>query len=109
MRLAAIFVLCVCMSACGAGRGHGRATPSPVPGADLARGRLIYERECSACHGVHGTAGGIGPSLVDEGRRKSFAQVQAIVLDPVAPMPKLYPSRMTKGQVRDVSAYVESL
>ncbi|HZZ65481.1 MAG TPA: c-type cytochrome [Candidatus Baltobacteraceae bacterium] len=107
--MAAIFALCVCMSACGAGRGHGRATPSPIPGADLVRGRLVYERECSACHGVRGAGGGIGPSLVDQARRKSFAQVQEIVLDPAAPMPKLYPSRMTKGQVRDVSAYVESL
>lgn len=109
MRLAAIFVLCVCITACGAGRGRAGATPSPIPGADLARGRVIYERECSACHGVRGAAAEIGPSLIAERRRKSFAQVQAIVLDPVAPMPKLYPSRMTKGQVRDVSAYVESL
>jgi mono/diheme cytochrome c family protein len=109
VRLAAVFMLLVCMSACSAGRGHGRATPSPIPGADLARGRLIYERECLACHGTRGAGGGIAPSLIDERRRKSFAQVQAIVLDPVAPMPKLYPSRMTKGQVRDVSAYVESL
>src|SRR5690349_9638441 len=97
------------MSACGAGRGHGQSKASPIPGADLARGRSIYERECSACHGVGGAGGGIGPPLIQERRKHSFAAVQAIVLDPAPPMPKLYPGRMTKGEVRDVSAYVESL
>jgi len=83
--------------------------PADVPRADLAHGKLVYDRECLACHGTAGTGGSIGPVLARERNRRSYREVRAVVLDPQAPMPKLFPSRLTRADVRDVSAYVESL
>lgn len=85
------------------------SAPSAIPGADLARGKAVYEAQCAACHGARGTGGAIGPSLQNERTRRSYAAVYAIVRDPAPPMPKLYPSRITHSDLRDVSAYVESL
>ncbi len=49
----------------------------------------------------------LGPSL--RAHRRTFASILRIVTDPESPMPKLYPGTLTAEQVRDVSAYVESL
>jgi mono/diheme cytochrome c family protein len=115
VRTAAV-VLCIWLiasSLTGCGRRTGaRGASSPQPtasGANLQHGKLVYERECAACHGPNGANGPIGPSLKDEHSRKSFEAVRTIVLDPDPPMPKLYPARLTRDDVTDVSAYVESL
>jgi mono/diheme cytochrome c family protein len=109
-------VLCIWFAAsiltgCGRHRGaRGVSTPQPaISGADVKHGKLVYERECAACHGQYGTNGPVGPALKDERSRKSFEAVRAIVTDPDPPMPKLYPARLTRDDVIDVSAYVESL
>jgi mono/diheme cytochrome c family protein len=85
------------------------ATATAIPGADLARGKAVYAAQCAACHGERGVGGPVGPPLQNESARKPYRSVYAIVLDPAPPMPKLYPSRITVSEVRDVSAYVESL
>ncbi|MHB8152958.1 MAG: c-type cytochrome [Vulcanimicrobiaceae bacterium] len=77
------------------------ATPSAV------RGRPIFAANCAACHGVRGQGSVLGPSL--RAHRRTFASILRIVTDPESPMPKLYPGTLTAEQVRDVSAYVESL
>lgn len=109
-------VLCIwfavgILTGCGRHTGaRGAYSPEPtISGADVRHGKLVYERECAACHGQAGVNGPIGPSLKDEHTRKSFEAVRAIVTDPDPPMPKLYPSRLTRADVTDVSAYVESL
>jgi len=84
------------------------AARTMVP-ANIARGRSIYLAQCSACHGRDGAGGQIGPSLRNESARRDDAAVRAIVLNPEPPMPKLYPARMTQADVRDVSAYIETL
>ncbi|HET9392718.1 MAG TPA: cytochrome c [Candidatus Rubrimentiphilum sp.] len=84
------------------------AVQTDVP-ANVARGRSIYAVQCSACHGRDGTGGQIGPSLRNESARRNEAAVRAIVLNPEPPMPKLYPARLTQADVRDVSAFVETL
>lgn len=111
---AAFFTVTIALAALSGCARHqtskGAAEPAPsITGADLSRGRMLYERECMACHGQRGVDGPIGPGLKDERARKTFPQVRAIVLDPQPPMPKLYPARLTKADVRDVSAYVETL
>jgi alcohol dehydrogenase (cytochrome c) len=53
--------------------------------------------------------GEVGPSLTNERAKRSYESVRELVTDPPPPMPKLYPSRITQGDVRDVSAYVETL
>jgi mono/diheme cytochrome c family protein len=87
----------------------GSARAASVPGADLRHGRAVFEAQCAACHGRAGSAGPVGPSLQNENVRHSYREVYAIVRDPAPPMPKLYPGSMTGSDVRDVSAYVESL
>lgn len=84
------------------------AVQTDVP-ANVARGRSIYLAQCSACHGRDGAGGQVGPSLRNENARRNEAAVRAIVLNPEPPMPKLYPARLTQADVRDVSAYVETL
>ncbi len=106
MQRAARFVFCailtiVCVPACAQHRSAVSQT--------VTRGSVIFARECSACHGERGIGGPIGPSLHLESHRRSAAQVEEIVGNPEPPMPKLYPARLSASDVRDVSAYVESL
>lgn len=85
-----------------------KAVQTEAP-ANSGRGRSIYLAECAACHGRDGTGGQIGPQLRNEHVRRSFAQVRDAVLNPEPPMPKLFPARLSAADVRDVSAYVETL
>jgi ubiquinol-cytochrome c reductase cytochrome c subunit len=99
------------LSACNR-QAHNRARSATVATdvpANVARGRSIYLAQCAACHGREGAGGQVGPSLRNESARRNDAAVRAIVLNPEPPMPKLYPARMTQADVRDVSAYVETL
>jgi mono/diheme cytochrome c family protein len=76
---------------------------------DANHGQAIFVQNCSACHGVGGKGGGIGPSLIGEKSRKDYAAAIVWIKNPMAPMPKLYPSPLKEGDVADVAAYVESL
>ena len=89
-------------------KAHASAVQTDEP-ANSGRGRAIYLAQCAACHGRDGTGGQVGPQLRNEHVRRTFTQVRAIVLDPEPPMPKLFPARLTAADVRDVSAYVETL
>jgi ubiquinol-cytochrome c reductase cytochrome c subunit len=77
--------------------------------ANVERGRAIYQAQCAACHGRDGTGGQVGPALRNESLRRTTAAVRAIILQPEPPMPKLFPVRLSASDVRDVSAYVETL
>ncbi len=81
----------------------------PASTASLNRGKAVYEAQCAACHGQRGIGGPVGPALQKEYARRSFRSVYALIADPTPPMPKLYPGQLTKNDLRDVSAYVESL
>jgi mono/diheme cytochrome c family protein len=110
---AASFALLVACAAAGCSR-HGAhrapaATASVVAGADLRNGEAVYKAQCAACHGERGVGGQVGPSLQNESARRPYSQVYAIVRDPAPLMPKLYPSRLSAADLRDVSAYVETL
>lgn len=116
LRVAAFYValltaVCAATGCSGHARRKTAATPTAtaVPGADLSHGKAVYAAQCAACHGERGAGGPVGPALQNENARRPYRSVYAIVLDPAPPMPKLYPSRMTRSDVRDVSAYVESL
>ncbi|HEV3153009.1 MAG TPA: c-type cytochrome [Candidatus Baltobacteraceae bacterium] len=106
--VAAIAVLATCGCARG-GRDAGSAASRQFKETALRHGEKIFARECAACHGTQGTGGPIGPSLKNERARRSYSAIRAIVSDPQPPMPKLYPSRLTANEVKDVSAYVDSL
>jgi mono/diheme cytochrome c family protein len=83
--------------------------PAPVGPGDTAHGKAIYADNCSQCHGATGTEGGLGPSLRDERKRKTYAQTIGWIEDPVAPMPKLYPSPLSDKDVADVASFVLTL
>lgn len=106
-------LLCAAGAVSGCGRHAVRKAPATpqatVAGADLSRGKAVYGAQCAACHGQRGIGGQIGPSLQNENVRRSYQSVYALVRDPSPPMPKLYPSRLSRSELRDVSAYVESL
>jgi putative heme-binding domain-containing protein len=51
--------------------------------ADLAQGRVVYQRVCAACHRLYGSGGGLGPDLTGSGRHDLGYLVENIV-DPSA-------------------------
>ena len=106
-RLVAVLFVCASIALQACHRSAGRPTSSP--NADSGSGKAVYLRECAVCHGAQGAGTQIAPALKGLGQRKSFAAVLRVVADPQPPMPKLYPSRLTRRQLRDVSAYVRSL
>lgn len=104
-------VLAASLGACA--RFHSHASGPPLPGtppsANLSHGKMVFAARCAVCHGVGGSGGPIGPPLRGEHNRRALAAVIAIVKDPFPPMPKLYPAQMSLQDVRDVSAFVDSL
>ena len=116
LRTLAVWLALVSAAAGAAGcspRHAARQTPSPpaagVSAADLRHGKAVYEAQCAACDGARGAGAQLGPSLQNEYAHHSYHWVYAFVRDPAPIMPKLYPSRLSQSDLRDVSAYVESL
>jgi mono/diheme cytochrome c family protein len=106
-----IWIVASILTGCGRrSAAQHSALPQPaISGADVKNGKAVFARECAACHGQYGAGGPIGPALTNERSRRTYEQVRAIVANPQPPMPKLYPSRMTRPELADVAAYVESL
>ncbi len=75
---------------------------------NIAHGAVLFSQNCAMCHGARGT-GGVGPSLVSERTRKDFQQAQQWIMKPDAPMPTLFPGTLSRSDVRDVAAFVETL
>ncbi len=99
-------IACVLALICaGCAKSADHATSAGAP----SHGKAIYADNCSQCHGATGTEGGLGPSLRDERKRKTYAQTIEWIEDPVSPMPKLYPSPLSDKDVADVAAYVQTL
>ncbi len=87
-----------------------RAAPGAVAAmGDPHHGEAIFSQNCSSCHGAAGAGGGIGPKLKGEKARKDYAAAIVWIKNPMAPMPKLYPSPLSESDVADVAAYVETL
>ena len=80
-----------------------------VAQSDRGRGAALFAKNCLVCHGSSPDSARIGPSLVNEGRRKSLAQILRAIEAPDPPMPKLYPGTLTQQDVNDVAAYVKTL
>lgn len=91
------------------GEGAGGVAPVNISAhgtaPDSARGAGVFARVCSGCHGAKGE-GLSGPTLAGIGSRRSRDEIGARIRNPVAPMPKLYPSLLTDGDVRDVVEFV---
>jgi mono/diheme cytochrome c family protein len=95
------------MAAIGAFMLSGVAQGASSSG-NAAHGKALFAANCSACHGASGE-GGVGPKLQGEKSRKDFAAVEKQIMNPAPPMPKLYPSPLSKSDVADLAAFVETL
>lgn len=102
--LSAILTFAGC--AHGAREETARATPT-VPSA--ARGASLFSENCVVCHGSRGEGGRIGPSLAGIGKRTSGDTIYARIENPEPPMPKLYPAKLSKQDLNDLTVYVSSL
>jgi mono/diheme cytochrome c family protein len=89
--------------------GSGTTGPARAALGDGSRGAEVFRANCAVCHTANGAAGGIGPSLEHEKARKNYDQTVAWIESPAPPMPKLYPSPLSRKDVDDVAAYVQSL
>ena len=106
--LAAV-VLSACAPAVSA-KTDTTAGTSTTLGGDAREGAAIFRNNCSTCHGPTGAEGGaVGPSLRNEHTRMDFGATDSWIKDPQPPMPKLYPQFLSDRQVRDLTAYVQSL
>ena len=56
-------------------------TPAALAKADAARGRVVYEKTCAACHLLYGDGGKVGPDLTGSNR----ANLDYILLNSVDP------------------------
>jgi alcohol dehydrogenase (cytochrome c) len=87
------------------------ATASKAPSStqpDPTRGRELYAQVCAACHGPEGDRIA-GMELKSIKSRMSSEQVVAFILNPAAPMPRIFPEPRTaedERDVRDVAAFV---
>jgi ubiquinol-cytochrome c reductase cytochrome c subunit len=84
-----------------------KATSAPMATTAPANllGATLFKTNCAGCHGATG-AGGIGPSLLEEGHTRSVALIEAFILQPPAKMPKLSPDPIPEAQVRPLAEYV---
>jgi alcohol dehydrogenase (cytochrome c) len=97
-----VFVVSL-LGLCVAGCAHHAAAAL----SDRSRGAAIYAKNCSVCHSSVGSR--IGPALERVGRTIPYERIVSIVEDPDPPMPKLYPSVLSRQDVEDVAEYVKNL
>ena len=57
--------------------------PDDVAGADLAHGRMVFNRTCASCHKLFGEGGSVGPDLTGS-QRNNVDYVLENLLDPSA-------------------------
>jgi putative heme-binding domain-containing protein len=72
--------------------------PAYLKGADLGKGRLVFQQECASCHTIFGEGGKVGPDLTGS-QRHNLDYVLENVLDPSAIVPPDY--QVTLVQLRD--------
>jgi mono/diheme cytochrome c family protein len=77
--------------------------------ADGSRGADLFAKNCQICHNSSPDAQRIGPSLANEGRKRTLAQIVRVIEAPDPPMPKLYPGTLSERDVTDIAAYVKTL
>lgn len=88
------------------GCSHQRTTSAHPDGG---RGAELFAKNCLICHNSTADSQRIGPSLANEGRKRTLAQIVRAIEDPDPPMPKLYPGTLSEQDVTDIAAYVKTL
>jgi putative heme-binding domain-containing protein len=114
--VAAMLAASVAMSAQrGGGRGADAGPSNPFTGnaAAIEEGRIVYNQTCTACHGVDGAAGEMGPALGVPARRyaqSTDAQLFEAIKNgvPGTPMPP-FGRELSDDAVWKVAAYIRGL
>jgi len=88
--------------------GCAHHSPSPVQ-SNSGRGAALFAKNCASCHGSAGAPGPVGPWLHGIKKRRSRDEIEAAVMRPDPPMPKLYPGTLSAQDVDDIAAYVDNL
>jgi mono/diheme cytochrome c family protein len=107
--LTSTFVVSALVAALATGCAHQTVSATDPAVGNAQRGRALFEKSCSNCHGATGREGDIGPSLRGESRRKDLDATIVWIHHPQPPMPTLYPSPLTAAEVVDIATYVQSL
>ncbi|MBB4197599.1 hypothetical protein CCR94_13295 [Rhodoblastus sphagnicola] len=82
---------------------------TPVLAGDIAQGKKIAQRWCAACHVVamdQTQASADVPTFCDIAQRKSGEQLKLFLIDPHPKMPDM---SLTREEIADIVAYIESL
>jgi alcohol dehydrogenase (cytochrome c) len=86
------------------------AASTVATATDPTRGKQVYTQACAGCHGPDGDRIA-GKDLKSVKTRMNAQKIAAFILNPVAPMPKIFPEPRTAEDERDlhdVAAYVAS-
>jgi alcohol dehydrogenase (cytochrome c) len=98
----------VSVSGTGEGTAHaGESPPQPTEETkgDAQAGAQVWADNCSGCHGLDGTGGNGGPSLVGNPNAIDPTKVRAQVTNGGGGMPA-FKDTLTTKQIADVTAYV---
>jgi ubiquinol-cytochrome c reductase cytochrome c subunit len=107
--LAALAIIGVAYA--GLSPGTGRAQASAAPAQDVAKGKELFNQNCSSCHGANAEGTDVAPSLIGVGAAAVDFQVSTgrmPAMNPGAQMPRKKPI-FTAEQIRQIAAYVASL
>jgi putative heme-binding domain-containing protein len=74
-----------------------RLTPEHLAAADPSAGRSVWQRQCAACHRMHGEGGGLGPDLSGSGR----ADLDYLLTNIVTPSATVSPDYSMKQVLLD--------
>jgi mono/diheme cytochrome c family protein len=91
--------------ASGANAKLAATGPVALGPGDPLRGRDVFGRMCSACHGAKG--GDVDGHDLRQSR--DLAAIVAAIKAPKQPMPKMFPDVLNEQQVADLAAYVHDL
>jgi PQQ-dependent dehydrogenase (methanol/ethanol family) len=84
------------------------STAAAAPGADPTRGKQLYTQACGGCHGPDGDRIA-GKDLKSVKTRMTAQKIAAFILNPLPPMPRVFPEPRTaedERDLRDVAAFV---
>lgn len=94
-------------------------TPAEAAPGDAAKGKVIYDKHCAACHGPQGRGDGptgkvLVPPAADftsaASRKKSDAQLLAIIENGKPPTAMTaWKGQLAAQEIQDVLAYVKTL
>lgn len=93
-----------------------KLTPAVLAKADLANGRSIYARTCTACHSLFGEGGALGPDITGS-NRTDLDYILRNIIDPSAEVGREYlmttvrlvDGRVVAGMVADENEWSISL